>query len=306
LTETTFQWDSMVDRFLQYVRIERNLSALTIDAYSRDITRYITHLQQEFCNSPADITPHHITSLLGALHAHGLSGKTLSRNLSAIRMFHTFMMGERISEDDPSRDIFFPAMHRGLPTVLSIAEIEQVLAVYSDDRPMSIRNKTIFEILYGTGMRVSELTGMLLPDILWKESVIRVIGKRDKQRLVPMGVYARDALTAYINGPRITWASRKKSTDLVFLNQQGGGLGRKAVWEIVKKTTRAAGIQKKVSPHTFRHSFATHLLEGGADLRAVQEMLGHVDIGTTQLYTRINQEYLKEIHRTFHPRHQNR
>ena len=296
------RWDALVDRFLQYLKLERNLSGNTLDAYSRDITRYTLFLDDSRCSAPASVRHHHITQLLSHLHDLGMSGRSVTRNLSVIRMFHKFLVGEREVHEDPSREIFFPKAYSGIPTVLTLPEVEAILQTCSGNGRMDVRNRSILELLYGTGMRVSELTALAVSDILWKEAAVRVIGKRKKQRLVPLGQYAETSLRLWLNGPRQRLIARSGPAEHVFLNQRGTPLSRVAVWTMVKKAARQAGIGKTVSPQSFRHTFATHLLEGGADLRAVQEMLGHVDIGTTQIYTRLDQAYLQEVHRTFHPR----
>ena len=300
------RWDALVDRFLQYLKLERNHSSNTLEAYSRDITRYTLFLDDNQCGAPEDVQHHHITQLLNHLHEFGMSGRSITRNLSVIRMFHKFLVGEHEVHDDPSREIFFPKVFHGIPTVLTLPEVEAILRTCSGNGGMDVRNRGILEVLYGTGMRVSELTSLKTSDILWEDTAVRVIGKRNKQRLVPLGQYAETALRQWLNGPRHRLIARKGLSDHVFLNQRGAALSRVAVWTLVKKAALQAGIVNKVSPHSFRHTFATHLLEGGADLRAVQEMLGHVDIGTTQIYTRLDQAYLQEVHRTFHPRQQSR
>jgi len=239
---------------------------------------------------------------LRTLHAELLSPRSIARALSAIRGFHRFLVGEEQADDDPTQTIEPPKKAKTLPGVLSIAEVNEILQRPDVSSPLGLRDKAILETLYATGMRVSELTGLRQSQLLFDEELVRVFGKGSKERLVPIGRSAVKWITRYRTGPRTALASKGKSRDTLFLNARGGSLSRMAIWNIISRYSREAGIKKSVHPHTFRHSFATHLLEGGADLRAVQEMLGHADISTTQIYTHVDREYLKEVHRTFHPR----
>lgn len=222
--------------------------------------------------------------------------------LSAVRGFHRFLIGEDESEDDPTENIDSLKRTKSLPEVLTIPEIDRILEQPLVSKPLGIRDRAALETLYATGLRVSELVDLKQSSLLLEEELLLVFGKGSKERLVPIGKSARHWIVEYQRNARSLYAKKGKSLDTLFLNARGTKMTRQAIWNIIRTYALAAGIKKVVHPHTFRHSFATHLLEGGADLRAVQEMLGHADISTTQIYTHIDREYLKEVHRTFHPR----
>jgi len=288
--------------FIRYLRVEKNAAANTIDSYSLDLRRYIQSLQQQGIHSVEKIERSHVVSFLSLLRALGLSARSISRNFSAIKGFHRFLINEELSKGDPTENVDAPKLSKALPEVLTPDEIELILEQPNTNHVLGVRDKAILETLYATGLRVSELTALTQQNVLFDAELVRVFGKGSKERIVPIGRSALLWIRKYQEGSRPRLVKRGETNDALFLNVRGKPLSRMSIWNIVRQYTIAAGIKREVHPHTFRHSFATHLLEGGADLRAVQEMLGHADISTTQVYTHIDREYLKEVHRTFHPR----
>jgi len=248
-----------------------------------------------------DVKPEIITSLFDMLHQSGLSAKSISRNFSAIRSFHKYALGEGVVRSDPTENLFRPKIEKKLPAVLEYNEIEKIINQPDESEKFVLRDKAMIEVMYSCGLRISELISLRENDLIFQEGLIRVIGKRDKERVVPLGSKAIEIIDKYIKNERIYLSKGKKSGGTLFLNKNGKPLSRMGVWKIFRKYCLKAGIKKDVSPHTLRHSFATHLLEGGANPKAVQEMLGHSDISTTQIYTHIDREYLLEVHKTFHP-----
>ncbi len=291
-----------VTSYLNFLRLERGLSANTIASYRFDLARYRDFLSSRSCDDARLVTLDHVSGFLQQLHEQGLAPRTNSRMLSAVRGLHRFLITEGIAESDPTELIDGPRKSRDLPDVLSIPEVEAILAQPNTLEPLGVRDRAILETLYACGLRVSELLGLRQSDLMLEEEIIRVMGKGSKERIVPIGRSALQWIAEYRKRTRLTLSAKGKSKDVLFLNVRGGRLSRMAVWKMVSRYARAAGVKKDVHPHTFRHSFATHLLEGGADLRVVQELLGHADISTTEIYTHIDREYLKEVHRTFHPR----
>lgn len=287
--------------YLQYLQLERQMAANTIQSYRRDLLHYTTHLTAQPVLAVTDITHSHVTEYLDLLHQMGLHAASISRHLSAIRGFHQFLLGEEIVRQDPTADITVPKPWMRIPDVLDITEIERILQQPDIQTATGLRDRGVLECLYATGTRVSELVTLHGSDIFWDDEFVRVFGKGGKERLIPIGQSALYWIKKYMEEVRAPLAQRGKSRDIVFLNRFGQQLSRQSVWILIQKYVRAAGVQKKVGPHSFRHSFATHLIEGGADLRAVQEMLGHADISTTQIYTHLDREFLKEVHRHFHP-----
>ncbi|MBM2844961.1 MAG: Tyrosine recombinase XerD [Bacteroidetes bacterium] len=292
--------------YLHFLQLEKNSSHNTIASYKLDITRYLEFLREQNIRSLDEVTEMHASQFLGSLRSKGLSPRSVTRSFSAIRGFYKFLLGDGIVKTNPIESIDAPKLPRALPDVLTQAEVDSILNQPApspqDKKNLWLRDKAILEVLYATGIRVSELTGLRQSNVLPKEGIVRVFGKGSKERIVPIGGSALRWLDRYKVETRAILQRRDKSGDAVFLNARGAPMTRMSIWNIVQTYTRKAGISKEVHPHTFRHSFATHLLEGGADLRAVQEMLGHADIATTQIYTHIDREYLKEVHRTFHPR----
>lgn len=298
--------NDLLDGYLHYLAIERNASENTIASYRTDLRRYVGWLERHHVAEPGRITDSLTAAFLGDLRRHGLSPRSVTRALSAVRGFHRFLVGDGVTEDDPTTTIDGPKLPRSLPGVLNQPDVEKILSqpapASRDVRNLWVRDRTILEVLYATGIRVSELIRLRQADVHAGEGIIRVFGKGSKERIVPIGVPALAWIERYVKECRGVLQNRMRSQDVLLLNARGGPMSRMAIWNIVRTNAVKAGITRDVHPHTFRHSFATHLLEGGADLRAVQEMLGHADIGTTQIYTHIDREYLKEVHRTFHPR----
>ncbi len=289
-------------RYLQFLMIEKNLSENSLESYSMDLARYSQFLKGLGIQSLVEIQLSTIEKFLLTLYEIGLTATSISRNISSIRGYHRYLFSEGIVKSDPTELVDSIKTPKKLPEVLSINEIEKILNTADPNDPIGLRDRTILETLYATGIRVSELCKMKQSQLFFDIEFIRVFGKGSKERIVPIGESAIKFIQRYQNSTRIIHAKKGKSEDYLFLNQRGTGLTRMSIWNLVQHYSNIAGITKEISPHTFRHSFATHLLEGGADLRAVQEMLGHSDISTTQIYTHIDREYLMEVHKTFHPR----
>jgi integrase/recombinase XerD len=296
--------------YLQFLSLEKNASHNTIASYRLDIGRYVRFLEAHGVARPGDVTGGNVAGFLESLRAAKLSPRSVTRCISSLNGFHKYLMGEGVALSNPVEGIDVPKLERSLPDVLSQAEVESILNQFdqgpqpSSDRKrrLMLRDRAILEVLYATGIRVSELILLKQRDVLELQGIIRVFGKGSKERMVPIGKSALYWVGRYKSECRAVLETRGTGQDALFLNARGRPMTRMAIWKITQAYTRKAGIEKEVHPHTFRHSFATHLLEGGADLRAVQEMLGHSDISTTQIYTHIDREYLKEVHRTFHPR----
>jgi integrase/recombinase XerD len=294
------------DSYLHFLSLERNASQNTIASYRLDITRYLEFLEGVPVRSLDQVSETHAARFLQLLREKGLSPRTVTRNISAIKGFHRYLVSDGIVRHNPLDALDTPKLARNLPDVLGQEEMDAILRqpapAPADKRGLWMRDKAILEVLYATGIRVSELIILRQRDVLADAGIIRVFGKGSKERLVPIGKSALLCVDHYRRECRPLLQRRGLTEDVLFLNARGRPLTRMAIWKIVQRYSTKAGITKEVHPHTFRHSFATHLLEGGADLRAVQEMLGHSDISTTQVYTHIDREYLKEVHRTFHPR----
>ena len=295
------EWRDALRGFMDYVHLEQGLAENTVSAYGRDLDRYAAVLDARGVRTPVDVSQADVSALLQLLGELGLEASSVARNLSAVRMFHRFLQTEGVIEIDPTEHMKSPRLGRKLPAVLNVYEVERLMIEPDVETPLGLRDRALLEMLYGAGLRVSELIGMERSHLLFDLEVVRVIGKGSRERIVPIGTEAVEWVNRYLTGARVD-LSRLASGDTIFLNFRGGSMSRMGVWKILRRYVQDAGIRKTVSPHTMRHSFATHLLEGGADLRAVQEMLGHVDISTTQIYTHVDREYLKEVHRTFHPR----
>lgn len=292
--------------YLNYLSLEKNASRNTIASYRLDLQRYLAFLERNKVSNIQSVRYDHAVQFLASLRKQGLSPRSVRRALSAVKGFHRFLLADGIATDDPTDVIEPPKVSHTLPGVLTHEQIESILAQPApradDKKQLWVRDRAILETMYACGLRVSELIGLKQSSVLAEEGLVRVFGKGAKERIVPIGGSALRWIGRYKTACRVLLARRTASTDALFLNVRGEPMSRMAVWTIVKRYAQLAGITSEVHPHTFRHSFATHLLEGGADLRAVQEMLGHADIGTTQIYTHIDREYLKEVHRTFHPR----
>lgn len=297
-------FESFLSRFLNYLLLEKGLSGNTHAAYRNDLQRYLAFLEKRGVTDISSIRTQDVRDLIHALSRAGMENSSLARNISAIRMFHRYLVGEEFLKTDPTTDIEVPKRRKTLPAVLALYEIKQLL-----DRPdlssfRGIRDRALLEFMYATGVRVSELIELTQSDVMEKERIVRVFGKGSKERIVPVGDVALAFLGRYRQEVRPKLAGKRRGGDVLFLSMRGRPLTRVAVWKILKSYALDAGIAKNIHPHTLRHTFATHLLEGGADLRAVQEMLGHADIATTQIYTHLDREYLKEVIQTFHPREQ--
>ncbi|MBI5472443.1 MAG: site-specific tyrosine recombinase XerD [Ignavibacteriae bacterium] len=292
--------------YLHYLELEKNASRNTIASYRLDLNRYLAFLEKRKIHNVNAISETHASEFLGTLHRDGLSPRSVTRALSAIRGFHKFLIGDGVTRNDPTELIDAPKLPRSLPDVLTQPEIERILdqpsATEKDKKHLWLRDKALLETMYASGLRVSEVVSLKQSGLLADEMLVRVFGKGSKERIVPVGGSALRWIERYKRECRSLLAAKGRSDDALFLNARGTPMSRMAVWKIVQRAAAKAAIHKQVHPHTLRHSFATHLLEGGADLRAVQEMLGHVDIATTQIYTHIDREYLKEVHKTFHPR----
>lgn len=298
--------ESALKQYLRFVKVEKGLAENSVLSYKNDLDRYLRFISGDLqINQLGGITVAHIESFLMELLSIELSISTIARNISSIRSFHEFAVVENLADANPAELIELPKKAKKLPEVLTAFEAEQIID--SADRSISVgvRDAAILETLYASGMRVSELTALELDDLYFEIGFIKVIGKGNKERLVPMGELAQKAVEHYVENARNDFLNSKKpekSKNRVFINQRGGPLSRMSIWNIVNKYAEKAGIEKNVYPHIFRHSFATHLLEGGADLRAVQEMLGHSSIITTEIYTHVDRSLLHQIHKEFHPR----
>jgi integrase/recombinase XerD len=288
--------------FFDFLRLEKQVAANTFASYELDLRKYEAFLRSIEVSSASDIKEEQISAFIQHLHGQHLAPRSISRTLSAIRGFHRFLVGEEVTLDDPTQNIDSLKRTKSLPDFLTIPEIDLILNQPDVREALGIRDRAILETLYATGIRVSELTTLKQSNLMFESELILVYGKGSKERLIPIGSSARSWITRYQKEGRALYAKAGKSEDVLFLNARGTRMSRQAIWNMMRAYARAAGIKKEVHPHTFRHSFATHMLEGGADLRAVQEMLGHADISTTQIYTHLDREYLKEVHHTFHPR----
>jgi len=293
-------WENEIQTFGHYLRIERGLSGHSLEAYIRDITKLATYLTP--LQTPVlDVKENQILDFLKDLHSLGIEASTQSRCLSGIRSFFQYLVFEGKIPMDPTVHIKSPQKGRKLPDTLSFDEINLILEANDMSTNEGVRNRTMLEFLYGAGLRVSELVGLKLTDVYIENGFIKVCGKGDKERLVPAGRDAFTYLKLYLSHIRPQIPVKKSAVNYVFLNRRGSPLSRVMVFIICKDLAQKAGIQKTISPHTFRHSFATHLIEGGADLRAVQEMLGHESILTTEIYTHLDRAYLSQMVRDFHP-----
>jgi integrase/recombinase XerD len=289
--------------FFNYLRVERNLSPNTLDAYTIDLQRYVGWLTEQEITHPALLKRENLTNFILELYGIPLSRRSIARNLSAIRMFHKFMLGEGYISEDIATVVELPKLGKYLPQVLEIAEVEDFLNAIDTETDLGLRDRAMFELLYGSGLRISELIKVRMPELQFASGVLRVFGKGRKERIVPLSGESIEWLKRYIARSRGKLAKKTiKGENFLFLNVRGTPISRMGVWKLIQKYVQAAGIKKDVSPHTFRHSFATHLLEGGADLRSVQEMLGHASIATTQIYTHLDMDFVREVFTTYHPR----
>ncbi len=293
--------DNLVDQYINYLLVEKGLSTNTIESYSSDLAVYLEFLKENRIKKIADAGTAVILKHLIALRDAGLGAKSRARHLIALRGFYRFMVQEKTIEHNPTKIIDLPREGLKLPDVLSVEDVKLLLNTPDTKKPIGIRDAAMIELLYGTGTRVSELVNLKLQDVNMEACFIRVFGKGSKERVVPMGLYAKEKIDRYIQKSRPLLLKKNVSQHL-FVSRLGKAMTRQSFWKLLKQYGQQTGIKKKITPHTLRHSFASHLLEGGADLRAVQVMLGHVDISTTQIYTHVARKHLVDMHKKYHPR----
>ena len=291
----------LLDEFLDYLSVERGLSKNTVSSYRTDLIHFVAHLETKGITVVEKIKRQDITNYLLSLKDKGISSNSISRALVAIKMFYRFLVQEHFIKDDVAGILESPKLIRPLPNVLNIIEVDKLISAPDVRDWMGIRDKAALELMYASGMRVSEMVELTKEGLNLDVGFIKCRGKGDKERIVPIGRNAKDALNRYIEKVRPRLVKGKDDPHL-FISRLGKKISRQSFWKIIKRYAKKARIKKEITPHTLRHSFATHLLERGADLRVVQELLGHSDIATTQVYTHINKERLKSIHRQFHPR----
>ncbi|MAU35760.1 MAG: tyrosine recombinase XerD [Flavobacteriales bacterium] len=294
-------WETYIKNFKSYLQIERSLSANSVEAYIRDIKKFEFYAISAKLNA-LNVSRENISTFLVSLSDNNISARSQARIISGIKAFYKYLIIEDYIKSDPTELIESPKIGLKLPDTLSISEIDTLIASIDLSSKQGERNRAIIETLYSCGLRVSELINLQLSNVNFKEGYLKVVGKGNKERLAPMGGRAIKYLSIYINQVRNYQNIRKEDEDIVFLNNRGTKLTRVMIFLIIRKLTAEIGLKKKISPHTFRHSFATHLIEGGADLRAVQEMLGHESITTTEIYTHLDKEYLRSNIIQFHPR----
>lgn len=295
-------WEEQINGFKEYLLLERSLSINTIEAYQGDIGKLVQYLELRVLHkTPAEITLSDLQEFIKWITGLNMSSSSQARIISGLRAFYKYCLIENYSRKDPTTLLSSPKLKRALPDILSFEEIEAIIAQIDLSKPEGIRNKALIEMMYSCGLRVSEATQLRLSDLHFEAGFIKVIGKGDKERVIPAGKEAIKHTEIYIRTTRVHLPVKKEGEDVLFLNRRGAGLTRVMVFLIIKALAKKAGIIKNISPHTFRHSFATHLVEGGADLRAVQEMLGHESITTTEIYTHLDREYLRDTLQRFHP-----
>lgn len=293
--------DFWLESFRDFLALEAGHSANTVESYLRDLRRLGQFATSKGVRDPGRLTRPLLRDFVYLLKDLGLSSASIRRGVSAVRTYYAFLVAEGRVHEDPSDRLESPRRGRALPETLSVPEVEALLGAPKLEQPLAWRDRALLELGYGAGLRVSELCALTLNDLLLSDNLVRVFGKGGKERLVPLGRSVIGAVSVYLHTKRPE-LDRGKSRGRVLLNARGQPLSRVGAWGVVKHATQRAGITKRVTPHTLRHSFATHLLEGGADLRAVQEMLGHADLSTTQIYTHVDREYLRSVHKQFHPR----
>ena len=295
-------WRSASKGFKQYLLLEKSLSKNSIEAYLHDVESFERHLRNnELSVGPLQVTYEHLLDFVQTLSSIGVAATSQARMVSGLRAFYKYLLLEDLLTADPTKFLEMPKMARKLPEVLSLDEINKMISLIDMSKPMGHRDKAMLETLFSCGLRVSELITLNISEIYVNDEFIKVRGKGNKERLVPIGYDALKAIDIYINQVRVHMKLDKKFSDTLFLNHLGKGISRVSVFKIIKSLGALAGIRKNISPHTFRHSFATCLVEGGADLRAVQQMLGHESITTTEIYTHLDRQFLKETIRLYHP-----
>jgi len=295
-----------VEEFLTWLQVERGRSTNTLAAYRRDLLRWQRYLGHR-SSSPAEATDDDVIAFIHVLQGEGLAPASVTRTLAAVRGLHRFLVADEIRPDDPTADVEIPRVPRGLPKALTVDQVTALIDAVVGDEPVARRDRAILEVLYGTGARISELVGLSLGDVDLVDGLVRVTGKGDRERIVPLGRHAATALGSWLSpGGRdelapARWA-RRGDAEAVFLNQRGGRLGRQGTWGVVRHWGDVVGLRNVLTPHVLRHSCATHMLDHGADIRTVQELLGHASISTTQIYTRVSTERLWAVYRAAHPR----
>ena len=290
-----------IEAFQDYLGLELGSSVHTVTSYTHDVRRFATYALSQRVSQPEGVSEKLLRQFIYHLKDIGLAPSSIRRQISTIRSYYRFLIGEGHATVDPSDRLEVPKAWRRLPEVLTHEDVEALLSAPSSNERLAWRDRALLEIAYGTGVRVSELVGLGVSDVWHDDALVRVLGKGAKERLVPVGRRALGATALYVREIRPLF-DRGKTMGRLFLNSRGTPLSRVGAWGIVKRCAERAGIDKRVTPHTLRHTFATHLLEGGADLRAVQEMLGHADLSTTQIYTHVDRDYLRTVHQTYHPR----
>ena len=288
--------------YLAHIKLEKNLSKNTVSSYKNDITAFISYLKNKGKEDPSIISSNDIGGFFKTLNELGLSGSSSARYFSSLKGFFLYLLKNKYILKNPIEKITAPKIAKRLPGVLDVNEIDKILSAPEVNDKLGLRDKAMLELFYACGTRVSELIDLKVNDLFFDDEIIRVFGKGSKERLIPIGSSAINWVGEYLKKGRPLLMKKSKSENNLFLNSRGSKLSRMGVWKIIDRYVKEAGIEKEVHPHTFRHSFATHLLEGGADLRAVQEMLGHADISTTQIYTHVDRDYIKQIHKQYHPR----
>jgi len=301
MTSAELQLSPLIDQFLNYLLVEKGLSKATLESYSRDLLRYADFLEQSGRNTVAVEDTALILKHLITLRNEGLGARSRARHLVSVRGFYRFLAEEKILPLDPAKLVDLPKTTLKLPDVLGVAEVQRLLNAPDGRKPSGIRDAAMLEVLYAAGLRVSELVNLKIQDVHLEAGFVRVLGKGSKERIVPIGQYAREKVLFYLEHARGSLV-KDRSSPYLFVARAGRPMTRQGFWKLLRQYARGTGLFKKVTPHSLRHSFATHLLEGGADLRAVQVMLGHADISTTQIYTHVANDRLKELHRRFHPR----
>jgi integrase/recombinase XerD len=295
-----------LDQYINFIKIEKGLSPNTIESYSHDLRRLCEFLEQKKIASLNNVEESHILAFLIFLHKHEMDSRSVSRNLVSVRSFFKFLRREKIIKDDPTAKVEFPKKWQKLPEVMPVSEVDRLLTAPDLNDSLGFRNYAILQLMYASGLRVSEVVNLSLNQLTlgttdFDQTYLMTMGKGSKERIVPVGKQARQVLKEYIETVRPKFANTS-SPDRLFLSRHGNELTRQQLWNIITKLVRKAGIKRHVTPHTMRHSFATHLIEHGADLRSVQTMLGHADITSTQIYTHMNTTHLKDLYKKFHPR----
>jgi integrase/recombinase XerD len=291
----------LIENFIDYMSVERGLADNTLLAYRRDLEKYSKHLSGKKIIEAQQVQREHITDFIYSQKDAGLSTRSICRSLAAIKMFHRFLVREHLALLDPTNLVETPKLWKRVPDILSQAEIDSMIRASIGSKPQQIRDQAILELFYASGMRVSELGGLKVENINFDVGYVRCLGKGRKERVIPIGQRSRVAIKKYCESVRPKFLKTKVSSDL-FLSRLGTKMTRQGIWKLIKQCAKKANIQKVIKPHTLRHTFATHLLQHGADLRSVQEMLGHSDISTTQIYTHVDCDRLKTVHKQFHPR----